>query len=473
MASKKTVTLDNLTSLGAGRLAAVLVDLADSNTEVKRRLRLELAADVSGDTIAAEIGKRIATIRKARSFIDWQKRRDFLKDLDLQRTMIQRVAATRPDLALDLMWQFIDLASAVMDRVDDSSGSVGDVFRAACEDIATIVSKARFDAAHLADQVVRALSADQYGICDGLIAGILPVVGKSGVKPLKQHLTQALRQHAAQKDDHPSTAATLRLALQAIADHEGDVDAYIDLVPDSLRDIPAIGTPIGHRLLAAGRAADALAALERCRPRHRAGHDLDDMLLAYHYDSHGWEEAYCEALDATGQQETAQRLRWTAFEERLSITQLRHYLKQLPDFEDVEAEQRAMDYARNFKNATMALAFFLEWPEPHRTADLVLRRAGDIDGNRYDLLDPAARLVEGKYPLAATVLRRAMIEDTLNGGKSSRYKHAARHMRECQALAASIKDFAPFESHDALVARLRARHGRKDGFWSQLTTSSA
>lgn len=49
MASKKTVTLDNLAALGSERLAAILVDLAETDAEVKRRLRLELAAQVGGD----------------------------------------------------------------------------------------------------------------------------------------------------------------------------------------------------------------------------------------------------------------------------------------------------------------------------------------------------------------------------------------------------------------------------------------
>jgi hypothetical protein len=104
MASKKTVTLHNLAVLGAERLAAILVDLAEADAKVKRRLRLELAAQVGGDSIAGEIGKRITALRKARSFVDWQKRRDFVKDLDLQRRMItDRVAQTRADLALDLI----------------------------------------------------------------------------------------------------------------------------------------------------------------------------------------------------------------------------------------------------------------------------------------------------------------------------------------------------------------------------------
>ncbi len=85
MASKKTVTPNNLAVLGAERLAAILIEFADGDAEIKRRLRLELAAEEGGDSIAAEIGKRITALRSARSFIDWQKQRDFVRDLDLQR----------------------------------------------------------------------------------------------------------------------------------------------------------------------------------------------------------------------------------------------------------------------------------------------------------------------------------------------------------------------------------------------------
>jgi hypothetical protein len=112
-------------------------------------------------------------------------------------------------------------------------------------------------------------------------------------------------------------------------------------------------------------------------------------------------------------------LRWAAFEERLSADQLRAYLKRLPDFDDVEAEERAMNHALGFRSFA-ALGFFTEWPDPARAAQLVLARASEIDGNLYYLLDPTARLIEGKHPLAATLLRRAMIEDTLDGAKSTR-----------------------------------------------------
>jgi hypothetical protein len=110
----------------------------------------------------------------ARSFVDWQKRQDFVRDLDLQRTMIaDRVAPTRADLALDLMWRFLDLAEPVINRVDDSSGSVGDVFRSACEDLGAITLRAKPDPATLADRVFTALLANDYGVYDGLVPVIM------------------------------------------------------------------------------------------------------------------------------------------------------------------------------------------------------------------------------------------------------------------------------------------------------------
>ena len=76
-----------------------------------------------------------------------------------------------------------------------------------------------------------------------------------------------------------------------------------------------------------------------------------------------------------------------------------------------------------------------------------------------------ARWLEGADPLAATLLRRAMVEDTLEGAKSKRYRHAARHLAECRSLASLIGDFGRFEAHGDFVARLRGKHGRKTGFW--------
>jgi hypothetical protein len=468
MPSKKTVTPNNLSALGADRLAAILMELADGNAEIKRRLRLELAAEEGGDSITAEIGKRLTALRSARSFIEWQKLKDFVRDLDQQRAMIaDRVAPARPDLALELMWRFLDLADLVFARVDDSNGTVSDVFQAACEDLGVIAARARPDPAALAERVCQTVLANEYGVYDNIIPVMLPALGDAGASHVKARLSQIIAQQL------DARAEPARHALQDLADGLNDVDGYIALVPAEARSNPHRAAEIGRRLLAAGRAVEALAALEAGRP-NRGPVRVDDeaaLHLASNGADHAWEAAFIAALEATGRQPEAQRHRWNAFATRLSATYLRDYLKRLPDFDDIAAEERAMQHALGFASFDEALHFFIAWPEEARAAELVLARTAEIDGNRYDLLDPAARLMEAKHPIAATLLRRAMIEHTLNQAKSTRYQHAARHLLECAALAPGIQDFGDQETHESFISRLQASHGRKAAFWGQFSAS--
>jgi len=474
MASRTTVTKERLLKLQAGHLADILVDLAKSDAAIKRRLRLEIAGETSGDLMAAEIGKRLASLKKARSFIDWPKRREFVKDLDLQRSMIvDRLGAKRTDLALDLMWRFMDLAEAALNRVDDSNGTVGDVFRAGCVDLSKLAVQAKPDPITLADRVFEALDDNGYGVFDDLVEVIFPALNEAGTAQLKKRLVEALAGRSKLTSDYDWDAAAYRRALQEIADQEGDIDGFINLIPDEAKSRPHAGTEIGRRLLDVGRAEEALAALENARPRQRSRTRYDDDDLFYMLADGGgfdveWEDVYLDALDATGKKDQAQQLRWQAFEERLAIPRLRAYLKKLPDFDDVVAEDKAKAHALEFKNFAVALHFLTEWPDPATAGRLVLQRYREIDGNAYWLLDSAARSLEGKQPLAASLLRRAMIEDTLNGAKSKRYKHAARHFAECRALVGAINDYGVFGNHDIFVERLRAAHGRKHGFWSKV-----
>jgi len=113
-----------------------------------------------------------------------------------------------------------------------------------------------------------------------------------------------------------------------------------------------------------------------------------------------------------------------------------------------------------------ALSFLVTWPALGQAAHLVLTRAAEINGNFYEVLAPAAAALETKQPLAATILRRALIDFALEQNRVKRYQHAARHLHECENLADEIKDFGSFEPHETYVKRLKAEHGRKSSFWS-------
>jgi hypothetical protein len=478
MASKKTLNAENLEALGAQRLAELLMDIAEGDAATKRRLRLELAAREAPETVAAEVRKRLAQIARARSFVDWRKIRDLAADLETQRrTIFDQVAKIDAAEALELMWRFMDLAESVQERCDDSNGVIGDVFRTACRDLGPLADMTKPDPIALADRVFVALNENGYGQYDNLIETLAPALGDKGLDHLKARFVELSKTPVEKPPQDKrkvigwgaggpmyedeiaarSRKSTVRLALQEIADAQRDVDAFIAQYDEKTRKVPKIAAEIARRLLAAGRADEALRTIEAAEYRRGGWPDFD------------WEDTRIETLDALGRGDEAQAARWSCFERALSAEHLRAYLKRLPDFDDVEAEARALDHAERYESLLQALAFLVSWPALDRAARLIIERAGELDGDHYEILSPTADALAGKHPLAATLVLRSMIDFTLTKARSSRYRHAARHLMECASLAGSIPDFGAFETHDAYAARLKAEHGRKSGFWSLIS----
>jgi hypothetical protein len=475
MASKKTLNESNLEALGAKRLAELLIEISAGNAAAKRLLRLELAGAESPRAVAKEIRERLTTIARSRSFIDWQNRRSLVDDLEAQRRAIaDRVAKSDPAAGLELMWRFLELANSVFERCDDSSGTVSAIFHAACSDLGDIAQAAKIDQRDLAACAFQALMKNDYGQFDGLIAALTPALEQEGLEHLKQRMIalsgEAVRKppdkqrkvvawglggptYADEMAEH-SRVSTVRLALQEIADAQGDVDAFIAQYDEQTRKVPNIAAEIARRLLAAGRTEEAWRIIESVEHRRSDWPDFE------------WEDSRIDVLDALGRGDEAQAARLTCFERSLSTRHLRAYLKQLPDFDDVEAEERALGHAERYKDLLQSLSFLISWPSLERAARIVVQRALELDGDHYEILTPAADALASKYPLAATLVLRAMVDFSLTHARSSRYRHAARNLMECASLASAIQDFGAFEAHDAYLSRLRREHPRKSSFWS-------
>jgi hypothetical protein len=88
------------------------------------------------------------------------------------------------------------------------------------------------------------------------------------------------------------------------------------------------------------------------------------------------------------------------------------------------------------KDFSEALGFLASWPDLNRAAALVMERTRELDGDRYEILTPASEALADKHKLAAVLVLRAMIDFALNQNRSSRYKHAARHLLSCASLSA-------------------------------------
>lgn len=437
--SRKAVNAANLAALGAERLADLLMEAADADPALKRRVRMELAGEAGADHLALEIGKRLTAIEGRRSKIHWRKYKAFVRDLEVQRAMIAGpLAELDPRMALETLWRFLRLAEGIFRRTDDGRGEIAGVFEAAVADAGALTARAKADPAHVAEQVV-GLIEDNDEVLEGLAGAVIPALEPAGVEALRVRLTAAWTGRS-----RPPPA--LRRAIQHVADAQGDVEGFIATIPAAEARLAPAGAEIARRLLAAGRVEDALAALAKSAPL-----TTGRTLLPGVQD---WEEVYLAALEADGQGELAQEMRWAAFEKRLAADRLRAFLKRLADFDDVEAEDRAMAYAQGFAGFSEALRFFVEWPAASQAATLVLARGEEIEAGKVALLEAAAAMLAGRHPLAATLVLRAMIADTLRWARAALYGDAERQLGEVIALAEQIEDWRGFEDHLAFIRRM-------------------
>jgi hypothetical protein len=187
MAGRASLNAKNLEALGTARLAALLLQHTEGNAAARRALRLALAEQQGPLEMAQEVRKRLAAVERSSSWLD-QKRRDaLLADLDRQRQAIAGpIAAHDPDLAVELLWRFLDLAKSLGDRCDCVDDAELPLFHQASADLGLVACRAKGSAAALAEQVAAALLENDIGQYDHLIAHLKEALKPDGLRLLRQ-----------------------------------------------------------------------------------------------------------------------------------------------------------------------------------------------------------------------------------------------------------------------------------------------
>ncbi len=472
--SKKTLNQANLEKLGTQKLAALVMELVQGSAPLQRRARMELSAAQGPREVAADLRKRFASLRRSTRFVDWRKQRALVKDLEGLLAMIETtIAPDDANDAFELLWSLLQLAPSIYERTDDSNGMIGGVMSDAVALIAEISPAMSKDQTALTERILDAVADAGYGEFDGIIPAMADALGEDGLEHLKRitdvwadaaTTEQELERYrgygfasSAEDSLRRNKQLTRSIILADVADAQGDVDAYMARYSAEQLTYGTIAPDVARRLLDAGRVDEAFGIITRARA---AEDGKSFRTLRYDLDA-----VHEECLERLGKTEELKAHLWATFEQTLSAPSLRKYLKLLPDFDDIEAEEAALAFAETYPHLGAAISFLVGWPSHDRAARVVVARADALDGNSYHTLSTAADALEPEHPLAATLMRRAMVLDTLTGAKSKRYRHAARHLAECQACDAAIEDYGDLPPHRQFLETLKQDHGRKHGFW--------
>ncbi|MCE8440474.1 DUF6880 family protein [Rhodovulum sulfidophilum] len=474
----KALNKKNLLELGADTLADLLLEAVKGDAARQRRVRMALSADQGPEAITADLLKRFASIRRGRSFISRKAQKKLARELaELTRLVETRIAPDAPDAAFDLLWAELQLAPGIHERTDDSQGTIGEVMGEVMAAIERLAPRLGKDPEALAETVFEAILDDGYGAFDDAVPALAEALGATGLARLKALAEAARAAPPTEADlaryafisDRDARAAraiagrnrSLDRILRDVADAEGDVDSWLARYTPEQLTCSTIAPDAATRLLAAGRAGDALRLIEAALPGESDDPWFDDPEL---------DAAHFACLEALGRKDDLRAALWQRFERRLCPDALRRHLRLLPDFEDIEAEDRARGIVLDYEPVEKALAYCLEAPDLSLAAELIEARSEEIDGNAYEILTPLAEALAPAYPLAAVLLWRAMIDFALVRRRAGRYGHAARHLSDCAAADAEIRDYGPHLSHADYLDGLRQSHARKTAFWERLRT---
>ena len=469
MARKPALSTDKLKDLGTDKLAQLVLEEAERNAGFRRQVKAALAGKSGPEAIAKLIDRRLSGLARAKSFIEWDKARAFAVDLrSLTDTITSELAPDAPALAIDRLLRFIATHEQVFERVDDSSGRVQDVYYQAIHATGDLAGSLPVpEADTLPEKIMTALGESTHGYLADVTEAVAPHLPQDTLARWDSDLNDAIAERQTEEAAHKlngwfySMTSQWAGMRQILASSRGDLDLVIAL---ELKKKPHMQDTLAitAQLLETGRTAEALEWVRK--PGRRTFGETDEGLAP--------ERVSLEAriLDATSDRSAAQALRWRCFEARLSADILREYLKLLPDFEDIEAEDRAHAFALEKAKPEEALQFFLDWPRLDLAAKLVTTHPHRWDGGDWHNLPIIAGLLEHDHPLAATILYRALLDSILDRARSKAYGHGAKYLGKLTLLAQEADAMHPgtMTDHATYLAKLKKTHPRKSGFWARV-----
>lgn len=442
----------HLLGLGAAALADMLLDLAERDTALLRRL--DLAASAARNPAAEHAARLRETLRdtlRPRHYVDYAEAGGWTEEvLDTLEQIPALIEGGAAGAARDLLETVLDEWPEALEQVDDSDGGGMEILQRAAALHLDACRALKPDPCELAAELFeRAWDGDDFGTfdcADETYAELLGEVGLAEYRSLAEAAYARLPPTGRGGTD-PKAEDRRRLTgiLDRFAAREGDLDRRIALRRAALAN--------AHDYLALGR-----FSLEQGRPALAREVAEDGAWLFEDASATALVAFLAERLAAEGQREEAVAALWRGFERAPAFSLFRA----LQDLAAAEAADRALALLRA-RRAAMGKAdrwrlgamIELEFEILMATARLAeawkLTRSSEF---RDDLLLRLARASEETLPGEAARAYRAVIERQIGLTDRRGYEEACR-------LLGRLATLEPATEHAAYVAALRARYRAK------------
>lgn len=443
---------DHLKRQSVDALAAMILDLAERDLALFRRLEIAAAAtDTDDRTLEMRLSKAIDRATRTGAFVDYHEAAGWAAGVDQALDALADLAAgERAGLVLRLVDQAIDRIEEAIELIDDSDGHVDGLLARAGEIHLAAARTARPDPVELARDLFDREMDDMWETFAGAAALYADVLGEEGLAEYRRLATAAWEKlpvatgDAAKRHRNPPEGfRALAAILDFFAERDGDVEARIALRARYLSSQWSY-LQLAEYCLAEGRAEEALHwakegvwVFEDDRP--------DRRLIAF----------TAERLASAGRKADAASLVERAFVKEPSL----ELYEDLRTFADKAARERVVALLE----ARLAGDKVNRWGHPADLLVSILARekmyeaawaAVRAHGASMTVKERLARASEAAHPREALEVYAARVDQLAEAGGNRSYSEAA-------AFVARMAELRSAAEQSAYVLSLKARFGRK------------
>lgn len=449
---------EKLTDIEVDTLRDFILDLYLRYPEMSDKIE---ALTLANDPVALSkvLGKRITSLKRGRRFIDCRASFDFARELEAVLADIESGLLERsPEHAFDLVDRFLATAESVLNRVDDSGGAVGEVYRQAVLLWLTSANAWQDTNVDWLEQVYQLYQQNDYGVLDPLLPNANLLLTRDQLKQLAWRYENALRKalkSPEREDEGNFMALHSGVALGQIADARRDPALY-----------------------------ERSVLMRSPQPNNLQMKSICEKYLQYEqpeaamrYLDQSWEQRFendrLALLDKvcvqTDDRQQLKEIRYQFFRGEQSYASFKRYLEVLDEDEKEKASELAIKQAEQGGNILRSAELLMSLSQPDRAQALVLARHEELTVCFYDgLLRLAKAFEKADCNLAATACYRVLLLDILAQARSKAYGYGVRYFKQLEALAEHIKAYKPLPTHHVFVQQLQSDHGRKKSFWARL-----
>ncbi len=425
-----------LRSQSAERLANLLMELAECDSDIEKRLLL-----IKAESDPSALKKALASVLKTGSFLDYRASNQFARRLDPAIASLKSAAAADPAHAFELYEYALTRLLKLYERSDDSGGAIGDRIREVAADYRACMERTPSDGAERGKNFLKLERLDQWRFFE--LRAFWPLLGEKGqhafAAPVESEFA-ALPQRTESRAPGERWGEELSITdrMERLAEVRGEVDLLIRVIARDLSSGYAYAR-IVEICRTAGRRREAMQWAERGHKHHPTWRGLRP-LLAEEYQHAGLQDdaltVLWEDFCAETQPESWKRLKeaagdqWPSYRERA----LAHVEKK---------ERQSADGRHDVSTRVMLLL-----SDGDSTAARELAEAHAVG---ISTLEHLARAVVREHPRSAARFLKRVVEATLPNLQPRNYQYAANQIRDVIALD-------PGSEAEAWLAALKARY---------------